>query len=272
VTEETTETTKADEKPEITLATRTRGLRTFQYYGLRHRWEWRLSSKTRDLVAAMRGAWGSEVDIVTMLGAEPRAPYQDWQRYDAQFEVVDLGRNKVKAEEILEELKKEAQAEKALREHAARDLVKEIRDSVEAFAQRCKEHQEGIARSITKNGIVYTAKHKDIRRAAIVDFQREWAEGLAEREGALIGHIRTARTEAKRELLNGKTKGDTSWNANEVEHAIARAKGDALVQWKNKLTEWIKSWTAWEEAKKKIADRKLHVLATKITEKTGKIS
>jgi len=266
--------TEENDKPAITAATRTQGRLTFQYYGLRRHWTWTLSHKTRDLVSAMRGAWGSDVDIVTMLGAGPRAPYQDWQRFDSTYEVVDLGRNRKKAEEIIAELKREASAEKDLRAHVARDLAHETRESVEGFVQRCKDLQESVGQSISRRGLLWTAYEKDLNSVATTDFQREWAEKLLKEkpEGPLISALRMALAEAKKELLAGDTVGRKTWNAKDVEHAIAATKGCALVAWVGKLSDWIREWMSWEEAKQRVSDRKLGVLANRIIEKTGEIS
>ena len=264
-----------DNKPEITPATRTRGTRTLQYYGLRFRWKWEFADKTRDLAGVMRRTWGNELDIVTMLGAEPQSPDRDWQRFDSQLEIVDLGRNKKKAQEVFKELKEQTKAEEALRKHADRDMNGEFRAELERVMETDKNCRAGLAKTITGDGLFYAAQYKSMLKVGAGELQAEWAEAVLgkapEKNSPLIGHLRMARKETKKALLSGEISGSTSWNADDVEKVMAGAKHKALLGWKNTLTDMINRWEKWQEAKKTIADRKLGVLVDRITEKTGEL-
>lgn len=101
--------------------------KTKQYYGLRNEYGWLLSPKVRDPRNAMKAVWGDELDVVTMLALEPKPIERDWRRFDETREIVDLGRNAKRAEEILDGLRKEAYEECKLRDRASPDRVHPLR-------------------------------------------------------------------------------------------------------------------------------------------------
>ena len=117
--------------------------RSLQFYALRHRYEWTLSSKTRHPSAAMKEAWGEELDVVTMLALRPMPILRDWQRFDEEYEIVDLGRNKSKLKGAIYKLKSQARDESNLHDRAKPEVIEDVRKWVKKAAEMrekaCKE-------------------------------------------------------------------------------------------------------------------------------------
>jgi hypothetical protein len=127
-----------EDKPEVTVSTWTTGKkRTQQYYATRRGLRWQIYSiKTREPLDAMKAAWGSELDVITMLAMLPPKPIKrGWYRFKESLEVVDLGRNRKKADEQFEDLKREMNDYKHTTQAADPSKVEDVRRTFGAEAR-----------------------------------------------------------------------------------------------------------------------------------------
>ncbi len=133
---------------------RVRGERSLQFYGLRRGWTWKLSEKTRDVVTQMRKRFGAELDVITLMGhVDPQPFARSWRRFDSEFEVVDLGRNKKQAEETLKILEAQARAEYELRNLASGTTEQHVHRALVEIVFRRRKLREDIARKISNHGL-----------------------------------------------------------------------------------------------------------------------
>jgi len=109
--------------------------RSKQFYALRKGWDWKLTEKTRDPVAAVKAAWGDDIDIVTLMALSPGPADRGWWRYDEGLEIADLGRNARLAKSTLKSLQGEALSEASLRRHASEDRVHDVLNKIRGKAE-----------------------------------------------------------------------------------------------------------------------------------------
>ena len=127
--------------------------KSLQFYALRHKLEWAMSAKTRSIVSAMQGEWGSELDIVTMLALSAMPVKRDWQRFDEEYEIVDLGRNKAKAKRTFYTLRSQANDERYAQDRAKHEVQIEITKWVAAIEQRRENARVNQATRAQKHGL-----------------------------------------------------------------------------------------------------------------------
>lgn len=104
---------------------------TKQYYGLRKGGTWVLNhEKIASPLDAMRKAWGSDIDrdVITLVGLAPTPVDRGGERFNATYEIVDLGRNRRRAFGLLERLTAEAKTEAAMQKLLSRNLEYETRE------------------------------------------------------------------------------------------------------------------------------------------------
>ena len=127
--------------------------KSLQFYALRHKLEWELAPKTRSIVTAMQGAWGKELDIVTMLALSAMPIERDWQRFDEEYEIVDLGRNKLKAEKTYYRLRSQATDEHYAQERAVQKIAVELAKWAAEQIDALPKNRERQAKRATNGGI-----------------------------------------------------------------------------------------------------------------------
>lgn len=133
---------------------RVRGERTLQFYALRHRWDWRLSDKTRDIVEQMRIRFGRDLDVITLMGhVDPQPLMRDWRRFDSELEVVDLGRSKKRAEALLTLLIEQVKIERSLRELAEGISDRRVHWELVSLTLTRKDMRTSIAEKIVRGGL-----------------------------------------------------------------------------------------------------------------------
>lgn len=241
--------------------------RTLQYYALRTGWEWTLSGKTRSTTEAMQAAWGDELDIVTMLGAEPKPVKRSWRRYEEHRELVDAGRNLKVAKLIRDQLAAESLVERNLRDLADQLLLDEIEE----------EFVEILARYDTYQGILVSALQKDVGplRAAnkfnhlvLLHYQKRWVKPLKyeldeERErpeGQLLARMLKQRDRIHQNLVNGKWERHID-DIGDACHALGTK---CAREWLDRLAHWTRRYREWTLAKETLAKRKVTDVAAKL--------
>jgi hypothetical protein len=148
--------------------------RSLQFYALRHGLSWVFAEKTRNLVDAMKAAWGSELDVVTMLAIRPSPVNRDWARFDEEYEIVDLGRNHKKARKTFNLLSSQARQENALQNRATPAVHDTIAKWVKDQKRYRKHARAQWATQVTDGGI------KSM-------FDREFEENLAHEVAVPVG-------------------------------------------------------------------------------------
>lgn len=114
---------------------------TKQYWGTRKGLTWAMTTdKIAGPLEAMRDTFGESIlqDVVVIVGLAPTPVKRGGERFSATYEIVDLGRNRKRAQLQLEQLKQEAKEETELNKLLERNVDEELRK----FWQRCKDEAE----------------------------------------------------------------------------------------------------------------------------------
>ena len=260
-----------DEPEPRSTATLRGDTRSLQYYCLRTGWTWELSDKTRSTTEAMQEAWGDELDIVTMLGAEPKSVKRDWRRFEEHRELVDAGRSRKKAREIHAQLESESEREQQLRVAANRKLLDEIEEELNSVVNLNHYRREVFAKNVSEKGpltlgmefnglveVAYHAKWALKLQGGLID-ERDREEG----PGSFLKVMRRQADSIRRSLINGEWECDIS----DMDDAIKAAGTRFGRAWLGNLTGhngWIRRYRAWVEANDTLKRRKVNDVADKL--------
>jgi hypothetical protein len=240
--------------------------RSKQYYALRKDMYWRLSSKTREPVEAMKQAFGDELDVVTMLALEPKPIDRDWTRFEESLEIIDLGRNAKRAEEIVYRLNAEAREEGHLRDRAAHSIIEKVRHWLSP------DGRPGVAQAIA----FLQGAHSAFAALTKIDFGADLAwtacrhamkqtSSSHDKDDQLLAALKRAR----RNLVDGKAKhqiGDR-WSRKTIEElAAGMIKSDSYAGAVQVVDNHIETVNDVLEARKEMADRKAAWEAAKAAE------
>lgn len=252
------------ETPGLRRCSRVRGERTLQFYAVRNQWNWLLGKKTRDPVDFMKERWGQDIDVITLLACEAHEVNRDYKRYESQYEVVDCGRNKKKANDILTALKDEVDSERRLQKMAERDIEAEIVDAWKHEVDTAEGHRKGMSRMVQEEGLLallsdweFDDRAKEVVIAEIAQFGLDELKNAAEEteEG-----INTVLLKMKALVV------DRSVN---YEPAIdgVKAHGKFIQQHyaddaRDKVDAWLGELRRVTRARKKLADRRASVKKT----------
>jgi hypothetical protein len=249
------------------------GERSLQYYGLRVGWHWRISEKSRCWATCMKGAWGHELDAITMLGIEPKPVDRGWSRFEEGREMVDLGRNRQIAKKVMYRLRQEAGEEKDLQQVASGDPETMVSDLVEATIEEGKNETKRIAALIDQKGFAHAACHGDADDAPKAEYTAKFAKmlrGLEAEEGHNAQTKRLRRHIRFIEKLIIDHKEPSSWDA--VGKGVVAMWRIAADKWREKCNELIGEINVIEEARAQIAGRKLDTVAHKLAALTGGVT
>lgn len=143
------------------------GKRSQQFYGLRFKFKWTMSIKTRNPVASMQAEWGDELDVIFLLAMERTPVDRDWQRFKEDYEIVDLGRNRKLARETLNKLRNESSIEERLRSAAKPKIYEQVNTWIEhqqeardAEAENAKKRCGGSLYGLMSNRILKWAEYE----------------------------------------------------------------------------------------------------------------
>ena len=259
----------SDELQPKSTATLRGDTRTLQYYCLREGWEWHLSEKTRSTTEAMQAAWGHELDIVTMLGCEPRPVKRDWRRFEESREIVDAGRSRKVAERILGALKDESEREQRLRKTANNDLLTDLEEGFNKRIKRYADSREAFAEHIVNYTPPYIADEYD--RLVGFYYIAEWVTTLkialdherARPKGQLLRAMLQQADYIRAQLVSG------SWErkVTDLEDLAYARQVHFGRKWLIKLTRHdglIARYRAWEKANDTLNRRKVDDVAAKL--------
>ena len=251
--------------------------RTLQYYCLRTGWIWTLSDKTRSTTEAMQEAWGHELDIVTLLGIEPKPVKRDWRRYDEARELVDAGRARKDANKILDALRAESHREELLRKSASFDLLDKFEEQFTSLVEKAEKQRASFAKRIvyvyTHPGDLGPSYDNLLRRChhatrAEVLLKAIASERDHKQKGALLKKMRAQVDEIRESIMTGNWERSIA----NVDDAVCVAQikiGREWVNWlvKEDYTEkhgWIPRYLAWQAAKEILAKRSMTDVADKL--------
>jgi hypothetical protein len=271
----------SDKKP-VRLVTRVKGdKRSLQYYALRTRFAWTMSGKSRCWATVMKAAWGNDLDAITLLGIEPKPVERDWRRFDETRELVDLGRNKKIADELLAKLKSEAGAEEDLRHTAERNIAHELDGQMDGLIASAKQYGEKFIDGVKACGVSYALRMNDADDAVKSDLVSLWAVPLkdaleTETRNAEDSHI-AAKTVISRHLeeisaalLDGNKGAPSAWDP--IGKAAVAFWCESAVKWRKILVDRTKNIERIEEARLTLLDRKRERDLDKLTRAAGGVS
>jgi len=123
---------------------------TKQYWAVRRDLDWVMTSKVRSPIEAITQVWGAAAanDPVLALGLDPTPYVAGTERYDAMYEIVDLGRNKKEADGKLPELKASAREEQQRRNILAYDADERAQATITRWRDGKKHGFEQISEAI----------------------------------------------------------------------------------------------------------------------------
>jgi hypothetical protein len=285
-----------------------RSERTLQFYALRHRWTWRLSSKTRDTVTQMRNRFGKHLDVITLMGhVNPQPFIRSMTRYDSEFEVVDVGRNLILAEEIIKRLEEESERERNLRRLAEGRGEQSVYDELFNKTEERDALRRKFVKRILNNSfksvccdLTYSTRDESATSMALAEIIHPLACDLIDKITVDIdppsetdskdedGDERTARDlwdlehrlvteqmlpafKAQFIELTAAALGDSTRKITQADDEFTRAfqfaRINARRNWIRRLERWISTLKEAKRARKTIADR--YATPTSIAEKLG---
>lgn len=273
------------DNPKPTTYTHVRGgQRSMQYYAVRTHWKWTFTEKTRCWTTIMKAEWGDDLDVITLLGIEPKPVERDWRRFDELRELVDLGRNRKVAVELFNILDEAAEREHRLRKTAERRASVEVPEQMAALTTSSQECAEKCAESINVYGVGYALRMSDFDVAVKADLTSKWASSLAadietskasgtvhkdNADAATKAIVHEHLEKAAERLIKGDT-GDQGYDP--IGMATRTMYAPALVVWHKTLTTRLETITRTEEALETIRERKELVRVDRLIAGIGGVS
>lgn len=251
---------------DLKRCSRVRGERTLQFYAVRNKWKWLLSVKTRDPVEFMKKRWGKDIDVITLLACEPQEVNRDWRRYESQYEVVDCGRSKRRAQTLLDALKNEAYTERALQRKAKETVEEETVESWQAGIDVAEAKRKKLVRLIEEDGLLALlgtydfddraeeAAHADICAWGLKALNEEPEEGKP--KPTVDDVLVRMREHVLTTAMNFSPAG---FGIRGLDDLLRQHYADDMVE---NIDNWTKDLREVNRARKKIADRKASVAKT----------